>query len=135
MTSFEKIINKIKKRDEQPKQKSKWRENFDLKKRKSESLRIKNKYPTRIPIICEKNIQSDVPDLDKNKYLVPPDLTVGQFLYVIRKRIKLTPEKGLFLFIDNTIPPSSEIISKIYKDYQNEDGFLYIVYSGENTFG
>lgn len=135
MTSFEKIINKIKKSDEQHKQKSKWRENFDLKKRKSESLRIKNKYPTRIPIICEKNSQSDVPDLDKNKYLVPPDLTVGQFLYVIRKRIKLTPEKGLFLFIDNTIPPSSEIISKIYKDYQNEDGFLYIIYSGENTFG
>ena len=135
MTSFEKIINKIKKSDEQPKQKSKWRENFDLKKRKSESLRIKNKYPTRIPIICEKNSQSDVPDLDKNKYLVPPDLTVGQFLYVIRKRIKLTPEKGLFLFIDNTIPSSSEIISKIYKDYQNEDGFLYIIYSGENTFG
>lgn len=135
MTSFEKIINKIKKSDEQHKQKSKWRENFDLKKRKSESLRIKNKYPTRIPIICEKNSQSDVPDLDKNKYLVPPDLTVGQFLYVIRKRIKLTPEKGLFLFIDNTIPSSSEIISKIYKDYQNEDGFLYIIYSGENTFG
>tara|TARA_B110001454_G_C12721664_1_gene434971 strand:- start:4382 stop:4831 length:450 start_codon:yes stop_codon:yes gene_type:complete len=135
MTSFGKIINKIKKRDEQPKQKSKWRENFDLKKRKSESLRIKNKYPTRIPIICEKNIHSDVPDLDKNKYLVPPDLTVGQFLYVIRKRIKLTPEKSIFLFVDNSIPASSQIISQLYKDHKNEDGFLYIIYSGENTFG
>jgi len=126
--SFKNIIKKNKNQ-------SKFRNNYDLTKRKSESTRIKLKYPKRVPIICEKNNNSDIPDIDKNKYLVPMDLTVGQFLYVIRKRIKLNPEKALFLFINNTIPSSSQLLSKIYQDYEDEDGFLYIIYSSENTFG
>jgi GABA(A) receptor-associated protein len=39
---------------------------------------------------------------------VPADLTVGQFVYVIRKRIKLSPERAIFIFIDNKLPPSGE---------------------------
>ena len=68
-------------------------------KRKSESTRILNKYPDRIPIICEKDRNNSVQDIDKKKYLVPMDLTLGQFIYIIRKRIKINPEKALFLFI------------------------------------
>lgn len=75
-------------------------------KRKSEAERIRAKYPDRVPVICEKADRSDIPDIDKKKYLVPADLTVGQFHYVIRKRIKLAPEKALFLFCSNSIPPN-----------------------------
>ena len=77
-------------------------------KRKSEAERIRAKYPDRVPVICEKADRSDIPDIDKKKYLVPADLTVGQFHYVIRKRIKLAPEKALFLFCSNSIPPNGE---------------------------
>lgn len=79
-------------------------------KRKSEAERIRAKYPDRVPVICEKADRSDIPDIDKKKYLVPADLTVGQFHYVIRKRIQLAPEKALFLFCSNTIPPNGEYI-------------------------
>ena len=75
-------------------------------KRKSEAERIRGKYPDRVPVICEKADRSDIPDIDKKKYLVPADLTVGQFHYVIRKRIQLAPEKALFLFCSNNIPPN-----------------------------
>ena len=37
-------------------------------------------------MICEKDPRSDIPPVDKRKYLIPMDLTVGQFVYVIRKR-------------------------------------------------
>jgi GABA(A) receptor-associated protein len=37
-------------------------------KRKSEAARIRQKYPDRIPVICEKANGSDVPDIDKQKY-------------------------------------------------------------------
>ncbi len=77
-------------------------------KRKSEAERIRAKYPDRVPVICEKADRSDIPDIDKKKYLVPADLTVGQFHYVIRKRIQLAPEKALFLFCSNTIPPNGK---------------------------
>ena len=41
------------------------------------------------------------------KYLVPVDLTIGQFIYVIRNRIEVTPEQALFLFVNDTLPPTS----------------------------
>jgi GABA(A) receptor-associated protein len=106
-----------------------------LEKRKSEAERIRAKYPDRVPVICEKADRSDIPDIDKKKYLVPADLTVGQFHYVIRKRIKLAPEKALFLFCSNSIPPNASLMSTVYEEQKDEDGFLYIQYSGESTFG
>ncbi|KAJ0048469.1 hypothetical protein Pint_15894 [Pistacia integerrima] len=69
------------------------------------------------------------------RYLVPADLTVGQFVYVIRKRIKLSAEKAIFIFVDNVLPPTGAIMSAIYEEKKDEDGFLYVTYSGENTFG
>ncbi|XP_021889078.1 autophagy-related protein 8B-like, partial [Carica papaya] len=83
----------------------------------------------------EKAERSDVPDIDKKKYLVPADLTVGQFVYVVRKRIKLSPEKAIFVFVKNTLPPTASLMSAIYDENKDEDGFLYMTYSGENTFG
>ncbi len=40
------------------------------------------------------------------RYLVPADLTVGQFVYVVRKRIKLSSEKAIFIFVKNVLPPT-----------------------------
>ncbi|CEP01388.1 Autophagy-related protein [Plasmodiophora brassicae] len=110
-------------------------EQFTFEERQTESQRIRDKYPDRIPVICEKSPKSDISDIDKKKYLVPSDLTVGQFVYVIRKRIKLEPEKGIFIFVNNTLPSTSALMSKIYEEQKSPDGFLYVTYSGENTFG
>ncbi|KAF3677024.1 Autophagy-related protein 8C [Capsicum annuum] len=115
----------------------------------------------RWQVIVEKAEKSEIPNIDKKKltidlfrnlvvrpaalfqtssfasfrYLVPADLTVGQFVYVIRKRIKLSAEKAIFIFIDNVLPPTGAIMSAIYDEKKDEDGFLYVTYSGENTFG
>lgn len=106
-----------------------------LEDRQKESKRILEKYPDRIPVIVMKAQHTDLPDIDKTKYLVPSDLTVGQFVYVVRKRIKLTPEVAIFIFINNFLPPTASLMSQMYKEHKDEDGFLYCVYSGENTFG
>ena len=108
-----------------------------VKDRTEESSRIMQKYPERIPIICERSshTSSDCPIIDKNKYLVNIDLTIGQFIYVIRKRMQLPHEKALFLFINGFIPSTSQHIGDIYSFHKDQDGFLYITYSYENTFG
>jgi len=106
-----------------------------FEKRRAEAERIRQKYPDRIPVICEKNERSDIATIDKKKYLVPSDLTVGQFVYVIRKRIKLEPEKAIFIFVDEVLPPTAALMSQVYEEYKDEDDFLYVTYSGENTFG
>jgi GABA(A) receptor-associated protein len=60
---------------------------------------------------------------------------VGQFVHVIRKRIKLTPEKAIFIFVNNVLPPNPALMSTIYEEQKDEDGFLYVTYNGESTFG
>ncbi|POR35009.1 Autophagy-related protein, partial [Tolypocladium paradoxum] len=114
---------------------SKFKDEHPFEKRKAEAERIRQKYADRIPVICEKVEKSDIATIDKKKYLVPSDLTVGQFVYVIRKRIKLSPEKAIFIFVDEVLPPTAALMSSIYEEHKDEDGFLYITYSGENTFG
>lgn len=101
-----------------------------------EAERIRKKFPDRIPVIVERNQNcTNVPQIDKKKYLVPSDLTIGQFVYVIRKRIKLSAEQAIFIFVKNYLPPTASLMSTIYETHKDRDGFLYITYSGENTFG
>ncbi|CAH8392919.1 unnamed protein product [Eruca vesicaria subsp. sativa] len=115
--------------------KSTFKEEHDLEKRRAEAARIREKYSDRIPVIVEKAEKSDIPTIDKKKYLVPADLTVGQFVYVIRKRIQLSSEKAIFIFVDNVLPPTGALMSAVYEEKKDDDGFLYVTYSGENTFG
>lgn len=112
-----------------------FKEKMTFEERRRESNQIKLKYPDKIPVIVEKVKNTALPDLDKHKYLVPADINVGQFLFVIRKRIKLAPEQAMFIFIDNNIPPTNSLLSELYKTYKDEDGFLYMNVCGESTFG
>ena len=108
-----------------------------VEKNREEADRIMAKYPDRIPVLVSKNEQSQTtPDIDKKRYLVPNDLTIGQFLYVIRKRIKLSSDKGLFLFINGEIVATNETVGATYDELHDKyDGFLHAVYSCENVFG
>lgn len=114
---------------------------FSFIERKQEASRIISKYPDRIAIICEKSrFSKNIPDIDRKKYLIPKDLTVGQFISIVRKRINLSSEMAVFLFMlkpDNKveIPPTSDLISVLYNENKNDDGFLYFLYSSEETFG
>ena len=114
-----------------------FKQQFTFSKRLDEANRVLEKYPDRIPIIVERNTKThnSLPVIDKKKFLVPNDLTVGQFVYVIRKRIKLSPEKAIFLMVNSVLPQTSMLMSDLYAQYKHDDNFLYITYSSENTFG
>ncbi|XP_012507597.1 PREDICTED: gamma-aminobutyric acid receptor-associated protein-like 1 [Propithecus coquereli] len=60
---------------------------------------------------------------------------VGQFYFLIRKRIHLRPEDALFFFVNNTIPPTSATMGQLYEDNHEEDYFLYVAYSDESVYG
>ena len=113
-----------------------FRDRFTFEQRSSECARIFSKFPGRIPVIVQRNKKNnETPKIDKEKFLVPGDLTLGQFVFVIRKRINLSPEKALFLFVGNTLPTTGSLMREIYQLHKDEDGFLYTIYSGENSFG
>lgn len=114
---------------------STFRNSFTFNDRITESTRIITKYPDRVPVICEKGLGKDNPDIDKNKYLVPLDFTIGNFLVVIRKRIKLQDFEALFLMVNGSILPISTSFNEIYNRYKDSDGYLYMTYTKENVFG
>lgn len=112
----------------------KMQHSFD--KRKEESTRIKEKYSDKIPVILEKSSNSNIPQINKHKFLLTKDLTIGQFMYIIRQQIKLDSSQAIFLFVDNsTIPSTVKTIGNVYNDNADKDGFLYITYSAEQMFG
>ena len=108
-----------------------------FEERLNESTKVLRKYPDRIPIICERNsLSKDTPDIDKHKYLVPRNITLGHFITVVRKRIKYgNPNKALFFTINGKLFSNSELFSYVYEFEKDKDGFLYLLYSAENTFG
>lgn len=119
----------------QCKMKFQYKEECPFEKRRAEGDKIRRKYPDRVPVIVEKAPKARIGDLDKKKYLVPSDLTVGQFYFLIRKRIYLRPEDALFFFVNNVIPPTSATMGSLYQEHHEEDYFLYIAYSDENVYG
>ena len=97
--------------------------------------RIALKYPGRVPVLMAKHASAvDLPDLPKQRFLVPADLTLGQFVYGVRKNLTLPSERALFLFVANTLQPSSAMINELYHRF-GTDGALRIVYTSEATFG
>lgn len=115
---------------------ARFRDRFTFEYRCEEAKRIKEKFPGRIPIIVERAVRAkDIPILDKEKFLVPSDLSVAQFIYIIRKRLTLPSEMALFLFVNGTLPTTSTLLREVYSIHCADDGFMYMNYSGENTFG
>lgn len=96
---------------------------------------MKQKYPSRCCVVVGRVDNSPVPDIDKHKFLVPQDLSVGQFMYVLRSRMQLRPEQSIFMFVGNSIPPACAMIGTVFQEHASPDGFLYFTYAGENTFG
>ena len=106
-----------------------------LEKRLEMSSTVLKKYPDRCTIIVGKRDGDDLKELDKKKYICPLDINLAQFTYAIRKKLTLKPEKSLFFFINNKIYQGNTMMSEIYRENKESDGFLYVIYCLESTFG
>eukprot|EP00927_Polykrikos_kofoidii_P069305 TRINITY_DN64714_c0_g1_i1.p1 TRINITY_DN64714_c0_g1~~TRINITY_DN64714_c0_g1_i1.p1 ORF type:complete len:149 (+),score=22.29 TRINITY_DN64714_c0_g1_i1:65-448(+) len=115
------------------------KETVPFEKRSAEARRILAKYPDRIPVICERAARSDLPDIDKKKFLVPGTMLCGEFKYIIHKHINQTAtiasDQTIYLFVHNTSPKTGALMSEVYDQHKADDGFLYTTYSAENTLG
>lgn len=117
-------------------QSSDFKTQFSFQTRLNESTRILNKYPDKLPLICEKaNTNNYLPTITQKKYLVPYFLTIAEFILIIRQKINLQPHVAIFLFVNNQILSGTTFIGHIYENLRDKDGFLYVQYSQENVFG
>uniref|UniRef100_A0A8C4NR02 Microtubule-associated protein 1 light chain 3 gamma n=1 Tax=Dicentrarchus labrax TaxID=13489 RepID=A0A8C4NR02_DICLA len=105
--------------------------------RKQEVAGIRSKFPNKIPVIIERyGREKYLPPLDKTKFLVPHELPMTQFVTIIRNRMALLPTQAFYLLINNGgLASMSLTMAQVYKDHQDEDGFLYMTYASQEMFG
>jgi len=113
-----------------------FRDTYDFADRSSEASRVRMKYPGRIPVVLERHHgSSEIPKDSKKKFLIPGTMSMSEFLFVIRRRIKLDETKAIFIYVDSQLVPMSQPFEHVYAKHKDDDGFLYLQYSGENVFG
>ncbi|KAF3838516.1 hypothetical protein F7725_010284 [Dissostichus mawsoni] len=108
-----------------------------LETRKDEVCSIRSKFPNKLPVIVERYVrEKNLPLLDKTKFLVPFELTLGQFLCLLRNKISLESTQALFLLVaEKSMTCMSSSMGEVYSHYCDADGFLYITYASQDMFG
>lgn len=116
-------------------------DSIPLEKRIQEGNKVMSQHPDRIPILVTRAKNCTLlPKLAKEKYLVKVDMTVGQFVSVIRKFLALKSEEAIFIFITKEgsggiIPAMTAPLQNIYNEHKSEDHFLRITYNTESVYG
>jgi GABA(A) receptor-associated protein len=107
--------------------------NKSLEERTQFAKSIMEKHPGKIPLIIESNKDKDLPPI--HKFIIPNDLTVGQVIYMLRKRIKLNEREAIYVFFKDNLLSTNTLMSEVYEHHKDSDGIVYAVYAKENTFG
>jgi GABA(A) receptor-associated protein len=128
---------------------SDFKKKYSLDERKNITIKILEKYEDKCPIYLsiDKQILSNIDSMfikNINRYIVTSNLTLTQFLSILRKKINFSQNESLTLFVEiyndkkiinSILAPLTSSIGSIYNNYKDEDGFIYLNIVKENVFG
>ena len=112
-----------------------FRSRLTPEQRRAECDRVTTRRPGFVPTIVERG-DRNAPRIDKEKFLIPLELTGNQLQFVVRRRLCMDKSEALFLMCDNSLVGPNTTAQELYAKHRNpEDGFLYVTYTLEHAFG
>ena len=139
-----------------------YKDRVSFEDRVKEAEDTKSRYPNKVPLIIERHkSEKYLPEMDKVnnrrhrdfdlsltfcflqiKWLVPQEMSLAQLSGVIKQRLEIPPQadQQLFLLIQSpdlgpSLPSLLTSLSSLHSSHSNTDGFLYLHYSSQESYG
>jgi GABA(A) receptor-associated protein len=114
-----------------------YKDKFSFIDRANKSISIRTAHENYVPVIMQKFAASNVnvPDLKKQKYLIKSTDKFSLLFNTVRSNLKLPKDKALFFYVNNKIINQNDLMSEVDNKHSDADGFLYVYYTLESTFG
>ncbi len=117
-----------------------FKESTTYNHRVKKSKYLLDSYEGRIPVIIEKAKKETIlNNINRNKYLIPVNMTISNILMLIRQNLTINENQSIYIITksNNTtiMLNPTQSLENVYNTYKCNDGFLYLEYCGENVFG
>nr|XP_012606595.1 microtubule-associated proteins 1A/1B light chain 3C-like [Microcebus murinus] len=106
-----------------------------LATRQEEVAGTQARFPNKIPVIVERYPREKfLPLLNKTKFLVSQELTMTQFLSIIRSHVVPRATEAFCLLVNNkNLLNINVTMAETYKDWKDKDGFMCMTYASQET--
>ena len=116
---------------------------FNQKIKSNKIEELLKKYPGRIPIIItSKTIKfKDSNNKNNSNFIIPSNITMAEFIIMIRKRVELYKEESIFVFVidkktkKDILAPASITMDSLYSQYKDDNLILNLYFEKEAVFG
>lgn len=113
----------------------KYMEKYSLEEREKLYARMTKQYPGYVFVILEKLPSANLPVLERNKFAIWDQYSVGHFHHSVRQEMQLRPDVPMFFFCPDRIPIGSDStrMCELHKRLAAEDGHIYMIYGDYNV--
>ena len=96
------------------------------------------KYKGKLPVILIKHPQSKMKQLERFRIVMKKDTQLLELMNTIRKDLGAgMPDHAIYMFTHSTreLLRAQSTFNELYLKYKSEDGFLYLSYAEQESFG
>lgn len=108
---------------------------ISFEKRRQLSENLLQKHPDYLPIIMLNSKPKTTKSFKKFKFICKRFYKFEDFLTLIRSSGHIESDKAIFFFCGHKLIQNKQFLSELYENNKHDDGFLYIHYMAESTFG
>ena len=100
-------------------------------------IQLRERYPNRIPIVINEMKDTDfkLRKIKKNKFLVPKEMTMGEFIAHVRKYADIKSTECIYFLVNKLLVPTSQTLGSLDHETSFPDKMLHMVLCKENAFG